>query len=291
MKRLLEWLKNHKQKLPLILICAIVLPPLAIHVLFSVPAPCSFLQAKWGAGDLLAYLAGLLSLSGTIILGIITVYQTKQANDLSLQLAKENNALQKISIQNQLPVVRIDNVNISRTSSSTDKNLVECGEIQCYSEIRGDDSSRKVIFTLCASKKPKFQKQIKFSITNVSDTSIKSIRFVKVEFSGFNDGKNSGDPISISGNENYNIHKMLLLPKEKIEIEIKILLDDENRYNFWEYIDYRRIGSFDMNMYIENTSISGITFYERIYIVQNADTAIRLVHDQYEESGIEKEKQ
>lgn len=287
MNKLLEWFKKHKQKLPLILLCAIILPPVVIHFLFSIPAPCTFFVAKWGAGDLLAYLAGLLSLSGTIILGIITAYQTKQANDLSLQLAKENNALQKISIQNQLPVVRIDNVKISRTSSSTEKNLVECGEILCFNEIHGDASSRKVVFALCASPKPKFQKQITLSITNVSDTSIKSIRFVKAEFSGFNDGKTSGNPISITGNENYNIHKMLLLPKEQFEIELKILLDDENRYNFWEYIDFHRIGSFDMNMYIENTSISGISFYERIYITQNADTAIRVVHDQYNEKEID----
>lgn len=46
----------------------------AIQVLFTIPAPCKWLDAVWEAGD-------LISLVGTLILGYIAVKQTGEANE------------------------------------------------------------------------------------------------------------------------------------------------------------------------------------------------------------------
>lgn len=55
---------------------AAVLFLLIIQVLFAFPAPCKWMEATWGAGD-------LISFAGTMILGCIAIHQTEQANLMS----------------------------------------------------------------------------------------------------------------------------------------------------------------------------------------------------------------
>lgn len=50
-----------------------------VQVLFTIPAPCKWLDAAWEAGDLISFV-------GTIVLGIVAIMQTKDANDMSKRL-------------------------------------------------------------------------------------------------------------------------------------------------------------------------------------------------------------
>ena len=52
---------------------------IVVQILFSIPAPCKWLDAVWEAGD-------FISFAGTIVLGLVSVYQTKKANDISIKL-------------------------------------------------------------------------------------------------------------------------------------------------------------------------------------------------------------
>lgn len=54
------------------------------QLIFSVPAPCSWLEAVWEAGDLLTFI-------GTVFLGAITIWQTQKANITSQQLFELEN--------------------------------------------------------------------------------------------------------------------------------------------------------------------------------------------------------
>ena len=56
-----------------------------VQILFSIPAPCKYLDAVWEAGD-------LISFAGTIVLGFVAIHQTQQANEMSKRLMEiENN--------------------------------------------------------------------------------------------------------------------------------------------------------------------------------------------------------
>ena len=60
-------------------ICIIVIFLIGVQVLFSIPAPCKWLEAVWGAGDFISFI-------GTISLGLVAIYQTKNANEISYRL-------------------------------------------------------------------------------------------------------------------------------------------------------------------------------------------------------------
>lgn len=49
--------------------------PFAIHIFFKIHAPCSFLEAEWTAGDILGYYGAILSFAGTVVLGVLALYQ------------------------------------------------------------------------------------------------------------------------------------------------------------------------------------------------------------------------
>ena len=102
---LLDWIKNHKWMT--ILICALlfVAPLVTVHILFKIPAWSDCLVAVWSAVELLAYIAGFEALIGTVFLGMVTVYQTERANDVTERPCNENNYLQKISVQQMLPLL------------------------------------------------------------------------------------------------------------------------------------------------------------------------------------------
>lgn len=48
------------------------------------------MESEWSAGDALNFYAGILSFLGTIILGIVSIWQIKKANNISEQLLKKD---------------------------------------------------------------------------------------------------------------------------------------------------------------------------------------------------------
>jgi len=60
-------------------ICIIIFFLVGVQILFSIPAPCKWLEAVWDAGDFISFV-------GTISLGIVAVYQTRKANEISSRL-------------------------------------------------------------------------------------------------------------------------------------------------------------------------------------------------------------
>lgn len=109
---ILRFIKKHWIATALICTVAFVLPLLIVHILFKWTYDNPWLVAEWSAGDVLGYIAGFESLIGTITLGIVTVYQSSKANEVNERLAKENNQIQKISIQPLLPILKVNNLDI-----------------------------------------------------------------------------------------------------------------------------------------------------------------------------------
>lgn len=57
-----------------------------VQVVYTIEAPCKWLEAKWNAGD-------IISFAGTIVLGFVAIKQTQHANRISYKLLElENDA-------------------------------------------------------------------------------------------------------------------------------------------------------------------------------------------------------
>lgn len=72
---------------------ASVLFLVVIQIVFTVEAPCKWLEAKWDAGD-------IISFAGTIVLGFIAVSQTQYANQI-------NHKLLEMQREDYLPLLEI----------------------------------------------------------------------------------------------------------------------------------------------------------------------------------------
>lgn len=78
MKKISRFMKKYASKWWFWTLCA-VLFLIVIQILFSIPAPCKWLEAVWDAGD-------FISFTGTMILGFVAIWQTQRANGMSERL-------------------------------------------------------------------------------------------------------------------------------------------------------------------------------------------------------------
>lgn len=90
-----EWIKDHK--ILFIIICFVIVVallgvPLVINILFKYDFHINIFQAEWTAGDALEYYGAVLSFLGTVILGVLALYQThiiKSEADVKASILEE----------------------------------------------------------------------------------------------------------------------------------------------------------------------------------------------------------
>lgn len=106
-----------KVLLIIFIISTIILIPLIINILFKYDFNIWWLESEWSAGDALNFYAGLLSFSGTIVLGIISIWQTKKANNISEKILKKDllESTDFIQLQNKFEVSYKENDNAEIT--------------------------------------------------------------------------------------------------------------------------------------------------------------------------------
>lgn len=86
------WVKKNKFKAILLIIGLFLIPLVIVHCLFKWKSGYNLISAEWTAGELIGYIAGFETFIGTVILGIIAVWQTEKANktnDNLLELTKD----------------------------------------------------------------------------------------------------------------------------------------------------------------------------------------------------------
>lgn len=93
MESIISWASKNRTKTAFIIIGFFVTPLIVVHLLFKWNSGCGFISAEWSPGDLIGYIAGFEAFAGTVILGIVSVWQTEKANktnDNLLKLTEEN---------------------------------------------------------------------------------------------------------------------------------------------------------------------------------------------------------
>lgn len=264
-EKILTWVKKHWIFTAIIFF---VVPLLIIHTLFKLNSEVDFFVAEWTAGELLGYIAGFYAFIGTILLGAVTVEQSKRAQKTNEQLAKENIELQKVVAQNLLPIVKVSSVDVE---NSKKVNWVTIGKegtvtVTRHTLLKG----RKLIGQSIAlvnvvlpntTFDNKHVKTIRFSIENISEGIIREIKIERISFPCFKLCKE----ISCIGEEKFSHISCLLMPHEKIDIAIQIFFSDLRYIKLWEFYD-RHTGAFMCTLYLKNTSMSDIEYREKIFI-------------------------
>ena len=283
LKKILDWILSHKFLTAIVTVLVFALPLVVVHCLFKWYSGIPWLAAEWLAGDILGYIAGFEALLGTVILGAVTIYQTQKAEEANKRLAKENNYLQKISIQQMLPLVKIVDIAVGKTIPTSYRQFGEPSTVTVASV--GKQSKRETHLRICMplqGSENSYHKQINFTIENISHSPISRIAVEKVEFSGF---KYKGDVVEISsciGVKDAKYINWLILPGDVLPIVVDIYFDNSLFKDFWEFDSFDSIGCFDMCLYIINTSMSGIEYGEKIYIEKCVGFKEYVVYKTYE---------
>ena len=87
-----EWIKKHKIFVVVLSFFIILGIPFLIHVLFKIHPKNDFWVAEWTAGELLGYYGAILAFIGTVVLGMLALYQNhiiKVESDRRAELLEE----------------------------------------------------------------------------------------------------------------------------------------------------------------------------------------------------------
>lgn len=286
MDRILDVIKKHWIATILICVSAFALPLLIVHILFKWSSGNSWLAAEWSAGDVLGYIAGFESLSGTIALGIVTVYQSKKANEANERLAKENNQLQKISIQPLLPILKVNNLDIKNASHARfDFPEEKACTLHVSASITRDSYEPHINVYMPHNTVPsqQFHKTVNLSLENISSGPITQITVDHIVFSGFKYQDQIVEKTVCNGLSGHNTIGWMILPNGSFDVCIDIYYDNEIFTKFWEFFEWNMIGSFDICLFLTNKSVSGLTYREQIYINKGANMKEHITYKAYEE--------
>ena len=221
---------------------------------------------------------------GTVLLGAVAVYQNKKVQDINEHLAKENNVLQKISIQRLLPVLEIKSIDVLDAADNscnkfTDENMIVVSE----SVTRDNRNVQIEVNVKSRQNDGSYVKEIRLKLENISESIVRQISIDRIEFSGFKICNEDVAPTVCYGADKYKFISELLFPGKHIEVTIKIHFSDSRYKKFWELRDETSVGEFEMCLYLTNTSISDVEYQEKICIDKAVGFKEKIMYKVYEE--------
>lgn len=283
MRKILDWIKKHKLLTFGSCVLTFSLPLIVVHMLFKTPAINNWFAATWSAGELLAYVAGFETLLGTVVLGAITVYQSDKANEANERFSKENNYLQKISIQQMLPLLKVADIAVHKAREVKYQKAWQSNSVQVSD--RGTQEKREPhieVYPHLLNNGQGYHKKVDLTLENISAGPISQISIDRIEFSGFKYKDDYVNMASCIGIEQAKYISWLILPGDQLKVIIHIYFDNELYKDFWEFDDFTSIGCFDICLYVTNKSLSGIEYKEKIYIEKCVGFKERIMYKTYE---------
>ena len=274
MNEMIEYMKKRIKKIILFLVIAFAAPMLVVHLLFSIEAPAGWIAAKWSAGDLLTYIAGFESFVGTMTLGIVAAYQTKQSN-----------ALQRISVQQMLPVVNIASVKVHKWICIDRKMLNDSARFDISNVFSGNDYHPQinVYMTNAENSADTYMEKVELCFTSFADTPITRIVIDKIEFPSCacEDGV-QGKVVCVGSEENNFINKVLP-PKGRFNVTLNIYFNGRVLQKNWRL--YNDCDEFRMRLFLKNYSQYSAGYNETIDITKYGETEARVSY-MFSEEGL-----
>lgn len=275
-EKFLAWVRKHWL---LVIVILLIAPLLSTHILFKISLGIDFVAAEWSAGDLLGYFAGFYAFIGTVLLGLVTVEQSKKAQEINERLSKENNYLQKVASQRLMPIIKASLVDSRHSEKIFRPPNNFNGQVIVSERVTPENRELFVDVFLPNTRHEELQvKPVVLSLENISEGVIRQISVERVEFSGFAFCGEKVDLAICYGIDKYKYISYSLLPHDKIEVTIRVYYSDSRYTKFWE-----GLGEFDICLYLKNTSISDIVCQEKVYIKKAEGFQERIMYRTFED--------
>ena len=248
----------------IIFILTLIIVPLIINIIFKMDAGIWFIQAEWTAGEALHYVASVMAAFGTIYLAYAALVASNKSSDIANKLTEENNALQRVLVQNLYPAVNIREISTTRpcecpvypgTPDKTHSFIVtyifdqSYGALKIYINVDVDSTLDYSI-----------QKTISFELENASKVLIRHIAFHDITIKGY---KNNLEPIVNENSSQSDFGKAIVLsPGQRMRVEVVIYCSNQHYIKAWE----NPATSLSLLFRLTNTSISGVKFNQYIEV-------------------------
>lgn len=279
MEKLLSWIIKHKTTTIIVIVLLFVTPLIFIHFLFMFKTDNPLLAAKWTPGDLMAYIAGFEAFAGTLFLGMVSIHQNENAQIISKQLSEENNLIQKIAAQNNLPLIKISLKKVSDAEAVTSGPGFSEDILVLNEAVSPEQREPQlIIHTGSIHHDELLCKEMLIEMENISETCIRQIAFDKVQFNPFRLCKENVTVPACYGDDKYKYLNLLLFPHDTIEVLCKIYFADLRYKRFWEHHSDYDIGCFAFDLSLTNKSIANIEFRENVYFDIRYGFKEKIVH-------------
>lgn len=294
MIKLVEIIKKHKALAIICIIAAFALPLVVIQLLFEYDSGVSLFQAKWSAGDSLAYVMSFCAFFGTIFLGAVAAYQSEVAQNYTRKISEENLHLQKIMCQKLYPVLRIKNVSFREQTVRDRRREIPQSNQFYYARLstfnltnleetnRGTTSGQHFIIVNVEASREKEKNRITcltFDLVNNSEAVIKFVALEGIVITGYqgftkaifcdNEKPKTGIPTPLN-------------PGEKISININFVTSNFTIADLWE----DELAGVGFCLFTTNSTITGIHFHEfySVRMTRGNDLTLQYGEDEYEKS-------
>ena len=111
MKYFFDFIKKHKWITFWSALIIFVGVPIVIHCCFKLDLKSEFFSVNWTAGDVLQYYAAVLVGCATVILALVSIEQTNQANSLSQKLLQTEELSNRTFVMLEKELTQIDTFN------------------------------------------------------------------------------------------------------------------------------------------------------------------------------------
>ena len=255
------WIKSHKIGTAFICVCFCVLQAFIIHVLHKWNIGIPFFAAEWNPGDVLEYVSGFEAFLGTVFLGVVSLDQSRKAEETNKRLSEENNYLQKILSQKLLPIVKLCSLETTRTirNYKIPQPFPDANRFTRYISYNSR-FPEKPVNVICVNidvKKgtPAYLKTLTFSVHNVSESIMRHICVDDITICGY---KDAFSEIRCSNDKPNNGISLLFTADDSPTVQIMFYFNSEEIRSYWD----SELGGLAVSTFFTNTTIAGIKFRE-----------------------------
>lgn len=274
-----NWIKSHKF---VIAVLVFILQALAVHALHKWYIGIPWLTAKWGPGDFLAYISSFEAFIGTVFLGLVSLEQSRKADEANRRLSEENINLQKIMSQKLIPVIQVCSCKVDPTKEGY---RVKADFPGTQSFTRKTQFFRSIGYEFIVNIDVKdevqmFKKEVSFSIQNISESIMRHICLDGIVVQGY---KNLFLPTICVNQQPGNGISALLKADDQLKVKMTLYFKDEKIKEAWDC----GVGGFSAVLYFTNTTITGVIFHEfvEIYVSKTGTENISYGEKRFEVGG------
>ncbi len=263
MKKILEWIKNHITLTFGLCVLVFTIPLVVVHILFKTTAIHNWFVAEWSAGEILAYVAGFEALLGTIILGLVSVYQNDKANETNDRLMKMQEEQRRFQIKEKAAPVDIEPIVLDKK-----RNYYVVNDDDFTDEFDVVNQKYKYFFFMDAPEVVRDNAElfnIVIELENISDIVLTEVYIDNLRIydiitnsTGVSFEKESIREYNYANNSD-QMARCLLKPHEKIKLCLKFYMDD---YRMDEE-------SFHINFDLSTMSIYNVIFSANVTLFRN----------------------